>query len=72
MPIPWTTLLQAGGACVLMALAVLALPSPGGIVELVLKAGVGAIIYGGVVLGLNVDGLRGKLSTLARRKARPA
>jgi hypothetical protein len=55
-----------------MALVVLALPSPGGIIELVLKAGVGAIIYGGVVLGLNVDGLRGKLSTLARRKARPA
>jgi O-antigen/teichoic acid export membrane protein len=72
LPIPWTTLLQAGGACVLMALTVLALPAPGGIVELVLKAGVGAIIYGGVVLGLNVDGLRGKLSTLARRKARPA
>jgi len=72
LPIPWTTLLQAGGACMLMALAILALPSPGGIVELVLKAGVGAIIYGGVVLGLNVDGLRGKLSTLARRKARPA
>jgi O-antigen/teichoic acid export membrane protein len=72
LPIPWDTLLKAGGACVLMALAILALPSPGGVVELILKAGVGAIIYGAVVLGLNVDGLRGKLSTLARRKARPA
>lgn len=72
LPIPWMTLLQAGGACVLMVLAILALPSPGGILELFIKAGVGAIIYGGVVLGLNIDGLRGKLSTLARRKASPA
>ena len=71
LPIPWDTLAKAGGACLLMAGAVLILPSPGGILELILKAGVGAAVYGGVVLGFNVDGLRGKLSGLARRKARP-
>ena len=72
LPIPWDTLAKTGGACLLMAAAVLILPSPGGILELVLKASVGVAVYGGVVLGLNVDGLRGKLSGLARRKARPA
>ncbi len=72
LPIPWDTLAKAGAACLLMAVAVLILPSPGGILELILKASVGAAVYGGVVLGLNVDGLRGKLSGLARRKARPA
>ncbi len=72
LPIPWGTLAKAGGGCLLMAAAVLALPSPGGLLELILKAGVGAAIYGGVVLGLNIDGLRGKILSIARRKARPA
>lgn len=72
LPIPWNTLAKAGGGCLLMAAAVLALPSPGGLLELILKAGVGAAIYGGVVLGLDVDGLRGKILSIARRKARPA
>jgi hypothetical protein len=72
LPIPWDTLAKASGACLLMAAAVLILPSPGGILELILKASVGAAVYGGVALGLNIDGLRGKLSGLARRKARPA
>lgn len=72
LPIPWTTLMKTVAACALMAGAVLVLPSPGGILELVMKAGVGALVYGGVVLGLNIDGVRGRISTLARRKARPA
>jgi hypothetical protein len=41
-PCPGPRLAKAGGACVLMAAAVLALPAFGGVVELVLKAGVGA------------------------------
>ncbi|MDI1363345.1 MAG: lipopolysaccharide biosynthesis protein, partial [bacterium] len=72
LPVPWGTLAKAGGACLLMAAALLALPSRGGLAELALKAGLGALVYGGVVLGLNVDGLRGKLSGLVRRRAHPA
>jgi O-antigen/teichoic acid export membrane protein len=72
LPIPWMTLAKTGAACGLMAAAVLALPAPGGILELALKASVGAMVYGGVMLGLDVDGLRGKILGIVRRKARPA
>ena len=72
LPVPWDTLAKAGGACLLMAAVLLALPSQGGLAELTLKAGLGALVYGGVVLGLNVDGLRDKLSGLVQRRARPA
>lgn len=72
LPVPWGTLGKSGLACVFMAVSVMALPSPGGLPELILKASVGAVVYGGIMLGLDVDGLRGKLSGLIRRKARPA
>jgi O-antigen/teichoic acid export membrane protein len=73
LPVPWSTLAKAGGACALMAGAVLALPSPGGLFELILKAGAGALVYGAVVLALDIDGLRARIATLvARRKVRPA
>jgi len=69
LPIPWAVLAKAGAACVAMALVVRLLPAPGGVLELVLKAGVGAAVYGVIVLGLDVGGLRGKLSGLIRRRA---
>lgn len=69
MPIPWEVLAKAGAACVAMALVVRLLPSPGGLLELALKAGVGATVYGAIVLSLDVGGLRGKLSGLLRRRA---
>jgi O-antigen/teichoic acid export membrane protein len=69
MPIPWEILAKAGGASVVMALCVRTLPSPGGVLELGLKAGVGALVYGVLVLGLDVGGLRGKLSLILRRRA---
>jgi len=73
LPIPGMTLVKAAGACLAMAAAVLCLPSPGGLPELLLKAVVGALVYGTIVLALDVDGLRGQLATLvARRRARPA
>ncbi|ALL13035.1 oligosaccharide flippase family protein [Caulobacter henricii] len=72
LPIPWRTLGKSGLGCVVMAVSVMAMPSPGGLQELILKAGVGAVVYGGIMLGLDVDGLRGKISGLIRRKARPA
>jgi hypothetical protein len=52
-----------------MAACVSVLPSPGGVLELALKASVGAAVYGALVLGLDVGGLRGKLSMILRRKA---
>lgn len=69
LPIPWDILAKAGGASLAMALCVRALPSPGGVLELAMKAGVGALIYGVLVLGLDVGGLRGKLSLILRRRA---
>ncbi len=69
LPIPWDVLAKAGAACVAMALVVRILPSPGGVLELALKAGVGAAVYGVIVLGLDVGGLRAKLSVILRRRA---
>lgn len=72
LPIPWNVLAKAGGASLVMAACVWALPAPGGLLELTLKAGVGAAVYGALVLGLDVAGLRGKLSLILRRKAQAA
>jgi len=69
LPIPWDVLTKAAGASLAMAACVSALPSPGGLLELVLKAGAGALVYGALVLGLDVGGLRGKLSVILRRRA---
>lgn len=69
LPIPWDVLAKAGGASIAMAACVSALPSPGGVLELALKAGAGALVYGLIVLGLDVGGLRGKLSLILRRRA---
>ncbi|MET3666464.1 lipopolysaccharide biosynthesis protein [Caulobacter sp. 1776] len=69
LPIPWEILAKAGGASLVMAACVWFLPSPGGVLELALKAGVGAAVYGALVLGLDVAGLRGKLSLILRRRA---
>jgi O-antigen/teichoic acid export membrane protein len=69
LPIPWDVLAKAGGASLAMAVCVSLLPSPGGVLELALKAGVGAVVYGALTLGLNIGGLRAKLSGLLRRRA---
>lgn len=69
LPIPWDVLAKAGGASIAMAACVAFLPSPGGVLELALKAGVGAVVYGALTLGLDVGGLRGKLSMILRRRA---
>jgi hypothetical protein len=54
-------LAKSGLACVLMAAAVLAVPAFGAVVELILKASVGAVVYGVVVLALDAGGLRGRV-----------
>jgi O-antigen/teichoic acid export membrane protein len=57
LPIPWGTVARAGLASGLMAAAVLALPAPGGLGELVLKSAVGALVYGLAMFALD-GGLR--------------
>jgi O-antigen/teichoic acid export membrane protein len=69
LPIPWGVLAKAGVACVAMAAGVSLVPAFGGVLELALKAATGAAIYGVIVLGLDVGGLRAKLSVLIRRRA---
>ncbi len=72
LPIPWTTLLRSGLATAAMAAAVLALPSPGGVVELALKAGVGALVYAAVAFLLDAGQARthsGRLVQTLRTRA---
>ncbi|MDP3660266.1 lipopolysaccharide biosynthesis protein [Phenylobacterium sp.] len=73
LPIPWKTLAEAGLATLLMGLAVNEVPSLGGVIELALKAGVGALVYGVVVYVLDAGGLRSRAGQLLRTvRARPA
>ena len=73
LPIPVDSLIRTGVASVAMAAVVMALPSPGGFVELMLDAGVGAAVYGLVAITLNAAGVRDVLVERYRRlKARGA
>ena len=64
LPIPWSTLARAGAASGIMAAAVLALPSTGGLSELVLKAGAGALAYAAAAFLLDAGGVRSHASSL--------
>jgi O-antigen/teichoic acid export membrane protein len=65
LPIPVTAIARAGGASAIMALAVRALPSSGGIVELMEKATCGVLVYGALAIALDLAGARGRLQRLA-------
>lgn len=70
LPMPWGTLGKACFACAVMAVAVWLTPSWGGAFgALMLKAGVGAIVYAGLGLALNLAGCRAWLE--GRRAVRP-
>ena len=58
LPIPLTTMAQAGFASLLMAVVVTRLPAIGGAPELILKAFVGAAVYGGLAVAMDIGGLR--------------
>ena len=58
LPIPWESLARCGVATGLMALVVSRLPPIGGLGELALDAGVGAIVYAAAALTLNAAGVR--------------
>ena len=60
MPIPVSVVARAGVAAFAMAVVVERLPAIGGAPELMLKAGVGAVMYGALAAALDVGGLRGK------------
>jgi O-antigen/teichoic acid export membrane protein len=74
LPLPWTTAAKCALACGAMALAVLSLPAWGGLPELLLKASVGALVYGVCVLGLDAGGCRRLARTVVSRfgPAKPA
>lgn len=58
LPVPGATLLKAGIATGLMAIAVLAIPAVGGVVELVAKALTGMLVYAAAALALDIAGVR--------------
>lgn len=71
LPVPWAAAARIGLACLAMAAAVLSLPALGGLPELILKAGVGALAFGVAAAALDAGGCRRLLRTVARR-GRPA
>ena len=73
MPLPLTALAKAAAATAIMGLAVASLPSPGGIAELALKAGLGVLVYAAAAYLLDVAELRSRTrQALTILKARTA
>ena len=68
LPIPWNAMWRIGAATGAMALAVSRVPALGGVVELMLKAGVGAAVYAGLVLVLDPGGMRSEAFDLIRAR----
>ena len=62
LPIPVDTLLKAGAATGLMAMTVMTVPPVGGLLELALKAGLGAVTYALAALAFDVANVRGPAS----------
>jgi O-antigen/teichoic acid export membrane protein len=58
LPVPWSTLSRCVLASAVMALAVVVIPAIGGVGELLLKAGAGATVYGGLAVILDIAGAR--------------
>ncbi|HTK34156.1 MAG TPA: lipopolysaccharide biosynthesis protein [Caulobacteraceae bacterium] len=72
LPIPWGGMVRIGVATAAMALAVTHLPALGGVAELLLKAGVGAVVYAAMVAVLDAGGMRSQgLGMLHERMNRP-
>lgn len=69
LPIPWLTLAQAVGASAVMALAVTRIPALGGLVELGLKAAVGALVYGLIIAAVDAGDLRSRGRALLQARS---
>ncbi|HUZ11977.1 MAG TPA: lipopolysaccharide biosynthesis protein [Caulobacteraceae bacterium] len=65
LPLPLGELARAGAASLVMGATVAALPSLGGVAELALKAGVGALVYAGAAFALDVGALRSRAGGVA-------
>ena len=65
LPLPWSALARAGLAAAAMGVVVANLPSLGGLLELGLKAGVGALVYGLAAFALDVADVRTRTKSLA-------
>ena len=71
LPFPLRPFLTAGAASLVMAAVVVSLPAIGGALELALKAGVGALVYGLVAAALDVGHLRSRgLQLVANARGR--
>jgi O-antigen/teichoic acid export membrane protein len=68
LPIPWDALLRCGLATAVMALMVLQVPQLGGLLELALKASVGAVVYAVAAFALDAGGVRGQAQRLLARR----
>ncbi|HEV2082786.1 MAG TPA: lipopolysaccharide biosynthesis protein [Brevundimonas sp.] len=70
LPMAWESLARCGVATAGMAAVVAALPPIGGFAELMLKAGVGGLVYGVLALTMNAAGVRDVATSLIRRRRR--
>jgi O-antigen/teichoic acid export membrane protein len=66
LPVPLSILVRALGASVVMALAVMAVPAVGGVLELATKALTGLIVYAGGAYLLDLCGVRSHSGRLVR------
>ena len=69
LPLPWTTFGRCGAAAAAMAAAVSLVPALGGAPELLLKAAVGAAVFGAAAFALDAAGARSRLRKLRARRA---
>ncbi|MEJ0064144.1 MAG: hypothetical protein WDM85_00950 [Caulobacteraceae bacterium] len=65
LPLPWSAIARTTLATAAMGLAVASLPNVGGGLELGLKAGVGALVYGLAAFALDVAEVRSRARTIA-------
>jgi O-antigen/teichoic acid export membrane protein len=73
LPLPWRDIARCAAACGIMALVVSAVPAIGGVLELSLKATVGALAYGVAAFALDASGVRSLgMRMLQTRRARTA
>jgi len=70
LPFPFLDAGKIAAAAAAMAFAVSHLPAFGGMGELALKAGVGAIVYASGILGLDAAGARGWVRALLGARGR--
>nr|WP_314524488.1 lipopolysaccharide biosynthesis protein [uncultured Brevundimonas sp.] len=70
LPVPWDALVRCGLASAVMGAVVFALPPLGGLIELILDAGVGGLVYAAAALTLNAAGVRDVLNRLLQARRR--